>query len=101
MKKKIISILMILVYTEINAQTTPVTKHEMDSLHDYCYICTNHEHLIIKPPYTKKFRKEAPYIITAGLVFGGGFLAQAINKTKPYSAEQLRNNYPDINKVNS
>ncbi len=80
--------------------TAKQIQHVMDSLHDYCYVCTNHEHLIIKPPYTKRFVKELPFLITSGLTFAGGFLAAAVNKTEPYTREQLLNNTPDINSIN-
>lgn len=75
-------------------------KAPMDSLHDYCYLCKNNEHLIIKPPYTKKFVKELPFLLTSGLTFAGGFVAGAAIKTEPYTREQLLNNQPDINSLN-
>ncbi len=75
-------------------------QHVMDSLHDYCAICSNHEHLIIKPPYSKSFVKELPFLLASGLTFAGGFLAAGIDKTQPYTKDQLLNNTPDINSIN-
>ena len=99
MKKHFFILLFIFsgVVTEVCAQE----KHVMDSLHDYCYICSHHEHLIIKPPYTKSFMKELPFIATSAVVFAGGFITDAVDKTKPYSEEQLQSNPPDINSINS
>jgi len=84
-----------------NSNVTAQTKHEMDSLHDYCFICTHNEHLIIKPPYHKKFSKELPFIITSGVVFAGGFIVDALDKTEPYTEEELTNNPPDASSINS
>lgn len=99
MKKRIAQILMtfIIYYPSAKAQT----QAEMDSLHDYCAICTDHQHVIIKPPYTKKFKKELPFILASGVTFAAGFVAGALDKVKPYTEEQLINNPPDINSINS
>jgi membrane-associated phospholipid phosphatase len=87
----------ILAATNVRAQG----KHEMDSLHDYCYICTHNEHLIIKPPYTKKFAQELPFIISSAAVFATGLTVSALDKTKPYTEEELTNNPPDVSSINS
>jgi membrane-associated phospholipid phosphatase len=73
----------------------------MDSLHDYCYICSHNEHLIIKPPYTKKFVKELPFIIASGAMLAAGLTASALDNTKPYTEEELTTNPPDLNSINS
>ena len=50
MRIKIVLTLIFLYYTTLsNAQIL----QKMDSLHDYCAICSNHEHLIITPPFWK------------------------------------------------
>lgn len=98
MKKILLVIINILIsYSFSSAQV----KSSMDSLHDYCYICSKHEHLIIKPPYTKTFRKELPFLMTSGLTFAAGFIANAIDKTKSYTKDQLNNNVISINNINA
>src|SRR5205085_10534218 len=97
MKNKLVLVLISLFYYSF-ARAQILSK--MDSLHDYCAICTNHEHLIIKPPYTKKFTKELPFLLVSGVTLGAGFAVEALDKVKPYTADQLRNGTPDINKLN-
>ncbi|MEP7171273.1 MAG: hypothetical protein ABI855_18030, partial [Bacteroidota bacterium] len=99
MKKRIVILVMasLACYSTSKAQVT----EEKDTLHDYCAICENHAHLIIKPPYTKKFRKELPFLIASGAMFGAGFAAHAIDKTLPYTEEQLREHPLDRNSLNS
>src|SRR5687767_6179946 len=77
------------------------TKQEMDSLHDYCYICTQNEHLIIKPPYTKKFAKELPFLAASALMLAGGLTMDALDETKPYTEERLTNDPLDLNSINA
>jgi membrane-associated phospholipid phosphatase len=89
------------VFVFVNSNVNAQAKHEMDSLHDYCLICTNHEHLIIKPPYHKKFTKELPFLVTSAAVFAGGFIVDGLDKTQPYTEEELTNNPPDASKINS
>jgi membrane-associated phospholipid phosphatase len=91
-----ISVLIIPVST--SAQKRPAAK---DSLHDYCAICEGHNHLIIKPPYTRSFKKELPFILTSAAVFGAGFLVQGLDYAKPYSEEDIINNPPKIEDINS
>ena len=79
-------------------RTTYVPK---DTLHDYCAICTGKDHLIILPPYTKKFKKELPFILISGATFGAGFLIQGLDYAKPYSNEELLNNPLDPKSLNS
>jgi len=83
-----------------NAGVKAQTKHEMDSLHDYCAICTHNEHLIIKPPYTKKFVKELPFLAASTGMLAIGLTVSALNKTEPYTEEQLNSGTPDINDIN-
>lgn len=99
--KNFISGLLLIIIPFITTGQTKSEEHVMDSLHDYCYICTNHEHLIIKPPYTKKFVKELPFILTSAAVFAGGLTMTSLDRTKPYTAEQLTNDPPDLNSINS
>jgi membrane-associated phospholipid phosphatase len=73
----------------------------MDSLHDYCLICSNHEHLIIEPPYHRTFVKELPFLLTSAVVFAGGLTTDALDNTKPYTAEELTNNPPKTSSINS
>ena len=70
-----------------------------DTLHDYCAICTDHEHKIILPPYTKSFKKELPFILTSAAVFGAGFLVQGLDYASPYSEEEIMTNPPDIEDI--
>jgi len=92
-----------LILTIIISQTIAVaqTKHQMDSLHDYCAICSNNEHLIILPPYHKKFSKELPFALTSAIVFAGGLTVSALDKTKPYTQEELETNPPKLSSINS
>lgn len=72
-----------------------------DTIHDYCAVCHNHEHIIIKPPYTKTFRQELPFLLTSGLTFAAGFASVSLNKVVPYTPEQLHNAPPDPGKINA
>jgi len=86
--------------TTIAGGTIHIVEDPKDTLHDYCAICVNHQHLIIKPPYTRKFKRELPFILTSAMVLGGGFLASSLNTTDPYTREELLANPPDINSIN-
>lgn len=99
MKKCISFILLVASFPFMKADAQ--TKHEMDSLHDYCYICSNHEHLIIQPPYHRTFRKELPFILTSAAVFAGGLTTTALDPTQPYTEAELTTNPPDISSLNS
>src|SRR5215203_3979604 len=83
-----------------NTDTKAQTKHEMDSLHDYCFICTHNEHLIIKPPYTKKFAQELPFVIASGVMLATGLTVAALDNTKAFTEEELTTNPPDVNSIN-
>jgi membrane-associated phospholipid phosphatase len=100
MTKKIVLMIMVFItcYSSGHCQEA---KEEKDTLHDYCAICTNHQHLIIKPPYTRKFKKELPFILASGAMFGAGLVFDAVDKTKPYTEEELRSNPLDPNSINS
>ena len=97
MRNKLALILIFLFYNSfVNGQI--LTK--MDSLHDYCAVCSNHQHLIIKPPYTKTFKKELPFLLTSAITFGGGFAVEGADKVKSYTREQIINGTPDRNSLN-
>ncbi len=72
-----------------------------DSLHDFCSVCTDHNHKIIKPPYTRKFKKELPFLITSAVTFAAGFAVQGLDYAKPYSEEELLSNPLDVKSINS
>lgn len=82
----------------VQAQKRPAPK---DSLHDFCAVCTNHNHLIITPPYSRTFKKELPFLLTSAVTFGAGFLIQGLDYAKPYSEEELLNNPLDVKSINS
>jgi len=101
MMKKHFSFLVLVLVLVTNLNVNAQTKQEMDSLHDYCYVCTHNEHLIIKPPYTKKFTKELPFLISSAAMLATGLTVAAFDNTKPYTEEELTNNPPDVNSINS
>jgi membrane-associated phospholipid phosphatase len=91
---------LVLIFSVFPGAIQAQKPHVMDSLHDYCAICIKNEHLIIKPPYTKKFTKELPFLATSALVFAGGMIMDAVDKSEPYSEQQLLTDPPDINSIN-
>lgn len=98
MRRKLRLIIVILCSSfSLKAQVLP----SLDSLHDYCYICQKNEHQIIKPPYTKRFVKELPFIVTSGLTFAGGFIAAVVDKTPNFTTEQIENGELNISSINS
>jgi membrane-associated phospholipid phosphatase len=99
MNRKILLILLVVLNTPIiiNAQV----KTPADSLHDYCYICSHHEHLIIKPPYSRTFRKELPFILTSAVTFAAGFVSQSFEYAKPFSEAEIIADPPKVSDINS
>lgn len=65
---------------------------------DYCVICSNHTHETTSP-YYHSFNKELPFLITTGATVASAFIVSGLNKTKPFTQEQL--NTLDPNAVNS
>jgi len=98
--RKIIVILFFAVagFTSANAQID-LLKDTSDHIHDYCKVCHDHKHVIIKPPYSTTFKKELPFIVTSAVVFGAGFLS-ASDKTEPFTKEELENNPPKMSSIN-
>ncbi len=81
----------------VNAQR----KAPKDSLHDFCVICTDRDHLIIKPPYSRTFKKELQFIETSAVTFAAGFLIQGLDYAKPFSEQDLIDNPLDVDDINS
>lgn len=68
-----------------------------NSTDDHCSVCKNHVH-VSENPYRLDFKGEVPFIIASGSILGAGFLASALNDTKPFTEEQLANlNIKSIN----
>lgn len=80
MRSAFLSILvsLLFVFPAWSQQSTP----------NFCSICKDHTHAE-SAPYRLNFRTEVPYIISSGLILGTGFLVAELNKTKPYTAEEL------------
>ncbi len=97
LKFQLISVLVLMTTFNVTAQR----KAPKDSLHDYCAICTDNDHLIIKPPYTRTFMKELPFIATSAVTFAAGFLVQGLDYAKPFSETELINDPPQISDINS
>ncbi|MFZ1808966.1 MAG: phosphatase PAP2 family protein [Cyclobacteriaceae bacterium] len=67
------------------------------STDSYCSICRDHNH----PdghPYRLDFKREVPFIVSSGVILGLGLLADGLNKTTPFTVEELGDlNVNDIN----
>ncbi|MEP2671312.1 MAG: phosphatase PAP2 family protein [Cyclobacteriaceae bacterium] len=67
------------------------------STDSYCSICRDHTHSE-GPPYRLDFKREVPFIVSSGVILGVGLLADGLNKTTPFTTEELGNlNINDIN----
>ncbi len=100
-KQSIFLLIFLLLTSEISLAQRKPHPEPKDTLHDYCAICTNHEHLIILPPYKKSFKQELPFILISGATFGAGFLVQGLDYASPYSEEEIINNPPKVEDINS
>jgi len=94
-------LLLLLIILGSSTVASAQRKAPKDSLHDYCAICTDKNHLIIKPPYTRTFKKELPFILTSAVTFAAGFAIQGLDYAKPFSEEELINDPPKISSINS
>ncbi|MCB0492871.1 MAG: phosphatase PAP2 family protein [Cyclobacteriaceae bacterium] len=54
----------------------------------YCSICRDHTHAE-GHPYRLDFKREVPFIVTSGVILGAGLLADGLNKTTPFTIEEL------------
>ena len=68
------------------------------STDSYCSICRDHTHAE-GHPYRLDFKREVPFIVSSGVILGVGLLADGLNKTTPFTTEELGN--LDVNDINS
>jgi len=67
------------------------------STDNYCSICRDHTHAEGRP-YRLDFKREVPFIVSSGVILGVGLLADGLNKTTPFTTEELSAlNVNDIN----
>ncbi len=91
-------IILIALCAVINCGTTNAQWLPVDSLHDYCWLCHNDQHLLGEP-YNHTLKKEWPFLVTSGGILAAGLIMGATDNTKPYSPDALAG--LDKNKINS
>ena len=82
----------------LQAQSKKNPWTPLDSLHEYCYLCHNEQHLI-RDPYEHTKKKEWRFVLSSGVVLATGIIMGYTDKTKPYTEAELAG--LDKNKINS
>ncbi len=96
-KKSIILIFSLLIFYASAQAQYPKNWVPVDTLHDYCWMCHNDQHLIGEP-YNHSWKKEWPFLLTSAAVFSTGYYMTKTDKTKPYTPDALSS--LDKNKIN-
>ncbi|MFI5219317.1 MAG: phosphatase PAP2 family protein [Bacteroidia bacterium] len=73
--------------------------HKGDTVEDYCALCSGHVHTFVYAPYYTQFKKQWPFLLSAGAVYAAGFILTSANPHDPLTEEEVNN--LDKNSINS